>query len=143
MHNHQIYFTPLKEDLNGNINHAGDIFINYKYLKQNFEDNILDNRLIIREKIILVFLKELNQGLIKYLDDKKYSNILAFYNLEKEGIPNKAVTQLKFGKLETNETFVTPLNKNIDNFNHILFGGYVFEKMAIEIAKIFISFKNL
>ena len=134
MHSHQIYFTPLKEDIHGITNHAGDIFINYKYLKQYFEEKNLDNKLIIREKIVLAFLKELNQGLIKYLDEKKYSNILSLYNLEKEGIPNKAVTQLKFRKLETNETFVKPLIKSIDNFNHILFGGYIFEKMTIEIA---------
>ena len=91
--------------------------------------------LIIREKIVLAFLKELNQGLIIYLDEKKYSNILNCYSLNKEGLPNKAITQLRFRKLETNETFVVPLNRSVDNFNHILFGGYVFEKMTIEIAQ--------
>ena len=30
---------------------------------------------------------------------------------------------------------IIPLKRSIDNFNHILFGGYIFDEITIEIAR--------
>ena len=67
---------------------------------------------------------------------KKYSNLITIYTKEKEGLklPTKSA-QLKFKKLKTGELKVIPLKKSIDNFNHILFGGYIFDEFTIEIAR--------
>ena len=136
MHSHHIYSTPLKEDMHGITNHTGDIFINSKYLKEYFEHGDENSKLIVREKIVWAFLQELNNGLIRYLDPKKYSNLITLYTKEKEGIklPAKSA-QLKFKKLKTGELKIIPLKKSIDNFNHILFGGYIFDEFTIEIAR--------
>ena len=136
MHSHHIYFTPLKEDMHGITNHTGDIFINSKYLKEYFEHGDENSKLIVREKIVWAFLQELNNGLIRYLDPKKYSNLITLFTKEKEGIklPAKSA-QLKFKKLKTGELKIIPLKKSIDNFNHILFGGYIFDEFTIEIAR--------
>ena len=140
VHSHAIYFTTLKDDMNGATDIKGDIYINTKFLKEYFEENNQDNKLIIREKIVLAYLQELNHALLKYLDEKKYSNFLTFYKVEKEGIP-KGNNQLKFKTLNENESYTLPLKKSINNFNHMLFGGYDFERITIEIAKFLLNLR--
>ena len=123
VHSHAIYFTTLKDDMNGATDIKGDIYINTKFLKEYFEETNQDNKLIIREKIVLAYLQELNHALLKYLDEKKYSNFL------------------KFKTLNENESYTLPLKKSINNFNHILFGGYDFERITIEIAKFLLNLR--
>ena len=140
VHSHAIYFTTLKDDMNGATDIKRDIYINTKFLKEYFGETNQDNKLIIREKIVLAYLQELNHALLKYLDEKKYSNFLTFYKVEKEGIP-KGNNQLKFKTLNENESYTLPLKKSINNFNHILFGGYDFERITIEIAKFLLNLR--
>ena len=72
---HEVYFCNLKEDLQGINIHTGDIFINLKYLNEFINEKNEDTKLIVAEKIIFVFLHELNHGLIRTIDiemNKKY-----------------------------------------------------------------------
>ena len=72
--NHQIYFINLEKDINGITIHNWDIFIDLKYIKEYIDEKSHKNKLIIRTKIVLILLHELNHGLLRILDEGKKSN---------------------------------------------------------------------
>ena len=76
---HEVYFCNLKEDLQGINIHTGDIFINLKYLNEFINEKNEDTKLIVAEKIIFVFLHELNHGLIRTIDIEMNKNYLMYF----------------------------------------------------------------
>ena len=71
---HEIYFLSFEDNIHGLTIHTGDIFINLKYIKEYFDINNESNKLIIRSKIVMVFLHELNHGLIREIEEEKREN---------------------------------------------------------------------
>ena len=57
---HEIYFSYFFENVHGCTIHTWNIFINLKYIKEYLDKNNEANKLIIRTKILLVFLHEFN-----------------------------------------------------------------------------------
>ena len=77
INSHEFYFVDLDEDINGKTIHTGDIFLNMKYLREYLDEiNNNDNNIIIKEKIMLVILHELNHGLLRIIDETYSSNYL-------------------------------------------------------------------
>ncbi len=133
INSHEFYFVNLKDDLNAITLHTGDVFINIKYLKEYFENiNNNDNLLIIREKIMLVILHELNHGLLRIIDNEAYSNYLI--NSKRK---TKKNNQIKYKGLISGEYYKLPIDETGNNFDYLLYAGYYFEYLDITIAKFF------
>jgi len=119
INSHEFYFVKLKDDLNAITIYTGDIFINIKYLREYFENmNNNDNKLIIREKIILVILHELNHGLLRTIDKEKYSNYLI--NSKRK---NKNNMKIRYKGLINGEFYQLPIDETGNNFDYLLYAG--------------------
>ena len=136
INSHEFYFVNLKDDLNAITIHTGDIFINVKYLREYFENiNNNDNNLIIREKIILVILHELNHGLIRTIDTEKYSN----YLINSKRKNKKKNMKIRYKGLTKGEFYQLPIDETGNNFDYLLYAGYYFEYLDTVISKFFLN----
>ena len=130
---HQIYFVSLNDDIQGLVIHTGDIFINLKYIKEYFEPKNKVNHSVIKAKIILVFLHELNHGLLRDINTDMKKN---FFISSKR---NKKIENLKFKGMIKGETYILSPEESGNNFDFILYGGYYLDKINLDIAELFFS----
>lgn len=136
---HEVYFSSFEDNIHGLTIHTGDIFINLKYIKEYFDINNKSNKLIIRTKIVMVFLHELNHGLIRDIDEEKKGN---FFNNSKKNKAN-GKTELKFKGLNKGDLFFLPLNESGNYFDFLLYGGYYLDTINIKFASFLLNMKNI
>ena len=134
---HNFYFIPLKEDLQGVTIHTGDIFINLKYIREYFDKNINNNiKIVIREKIILIIFHELNHGLTREIDDSKKQNFLK--NSKVKG--NKS--RLTFKSVFKNAKYYLPMNESGNAFDFIFYNEFYVNQIDICIAELYLNIKK-
>ena len=140
INSHEFYFVDLDEDINGITIHTGDIFLNIKYLREYFEEINFkdDNNLIIKEKIMLVILYELNHGLLRIIDSTYFSNYLINFKRTKFTC-NK---NIKYKGLKKGEIYNLPIEEIGNNFEYLLYGGFYFEYLDINMAIFFQKLKS-
>ena len=85
----------------------------------------------------MVFLHELNHGIIRELDDDKQNN---FFNDSKR---NKANGEIKYKGIAKNYSFFLPLNESGDYFDYLLYGGYYLDTINKEFCLLFSQIKNM
>ena len=135
INSHQIYFAKLNDDINGLIIHTGDIFINIKYLREYIEEeNNNDNSIIIREKIMLIILHELNHGLLRTIGIKNF-----LINSKRK---NEGKTKLRFKGLNENHYYLLEIEESGNNFDFELYCGYYFDQINKNFALFFLNIKN-
>ena len=77
INNHEIYFALFQDNIQGITIHKGATYINLKYIKEYMDKENVDKRIIIRAKILQIYFHELNNGLLRELDEEKNAN---FFN---------------------------------------------------------------
>jgi hypothetical protein len=136
---HEIYFASFENNIHGLTIHTGDIFINLKYIKEFFDKKNEKNKLIIRTKIIMVFLHELNHGIIREIDLGKKSN---FFNNSKKN-KDGGKKELKFKSLAKGNFFFLPLNESGNYFDYLFYGGYYLDTISLKLAKFLLKIKDM
>ena len=87
----------------------------------------------------MVFLHELNHGLIRDIDEEKKGN---FFNNSKKNKAN-GKTELKFKGLNKGDLFFLPLNESGNYFDFLLYGGYYLDTINIKFASFLLNMKNI
>ena len=134
---HNFYFAPMEEDIQGFTIHTGDIFLNLKYLREYFDKNNENLKIIIREKIILIIFHELNHGLTLEIDASKKNNFLINSKIKGK---NKI---LKFKSILKNGIKCLPINESGNFFDFLFYNKYFIEKLDLNIAEFYLNISTL
>ena len=130
---YNIYFSDMKDDLQGFTIYTGDIFINIKYLKEYFQEKDENVKMIIREKIVLIIFHELNNGLLCEIDVSKKSNFLNNSKVKE----NKKI--LKFKTIFNTGMYYLPINEPGNYFDFLFYDKYYIEQLNTKIAELYLN----
>ena len=145
LNNFNIYFCDLPSNIMGITIFTGNIYLRSFYLKEYFEDRNADiknpdDSIIIREKIILNLMHEINHALLRIIDEEKGKN---FFIKSKNNNKSKG-TILKFkDKNIKNKEHEFPKDESGNCFDYQFFKGYYFNNLFIHEANFFLDIKKI
>ena len=144
LNNYNIYFCDLPESIYAITIHTGNIYVHSKYLVEYYENkmfNIInsDENIIIREKIILNIIHEINHGLLRLIDDDKNKNFF----LKSKNADSKLEILIFKDKIDETITFNFSGNESGNSFDYDFYKGYLFDNLFKHEANFFAEIKNI
>ena len=130
---HEIYFGAFKDDIQGLTIHTGATYINLKYLREYFDNNNFDKTIIIRTKIVQIYLHEVNHGLLRSIDKAKNKD---FFNNSKSKRPKKNYI-LK--SVQNSYPAALPSQESGNFFDSLFYCGYYLDFIDINVAEFFLK----
>ena len=137
--NHEIYFGAFKDDIQGLTIHTGATYINLKYLREYFDNDNFDKTIIIRTKILQIYLHEINHGLLRSIGKAKNKD---FFNNSKSKRPKKDYI-LK--SIQNPYPAILPSQESGNFFDSLFYCGYYLDFIDINVAEFYLeidSFKT-
>ena len=134
--NHEIYFGAFKDDIQGLTIHTGATYINLKYLREYFDNDNFDKSIIIRTKILQIYLHELNHGLLRSLDKDKNKD---FFNNSKS---KKDKKNYKLKSIQKSYLAILPSQESGNFFDSLFYCGFYLDFIDINVAKFYLKMNS-
>ena len=143
LENYNIYFCDFPNDIMSVTLYTGNIYLKLKYIKEYFRNikrDIIedDYALIIREKIVLNLKHELNNVLLRVIDEK---NKLNYFSKSKNANKSDEYLIVKDKYEEDINKYV--LNESGNCFDYIPFQGYYFSTLSKKEANFFLNINKI
>jgi hypothetical protein len=139
---YNIYFTKLPIDVSGITIHTGNIYITSRFLNEYFIEDKYEHYLLLKQKIILVLLHEINHLLNRTLQVKKNNEL----NFLENSFLTKDDECLLFKSRFSLSTYSLPKNKTGNMFDFYLYHEFYMDFLSFKEANFFSQinqYKNL
>ena len=144
--NYNIYFCDFPSNIHAVTIHTGNIYIQSKYIAEYFQNQKKkesktkeEESIIIREKIVLNIIHEMNHCLLRLIDENK--NKIFF--LKSQNADSKKEILFFKDKFNEENKYQFPGNESGNNFDYSFYKGYYFQHLFKNEANFFLDIKNL
>ena len=144
--NYNFYFCDLPINIHAVTIHTGNIYLQSKYITEYFQ-NINkkeskakeDESIVIREKIVLNIIHEMNHILLRLIDENKNKNFF----LKSQNADSKREILFFTDKFNEKHKYPFSGNESGNNFDYNFYKGYYFHYLFKNEANFFLDIKNL
>ena len=144
--NYNFYFCDLPSNIHAVTIHTGNIYIQSKYITEYFENiNKTESKrkeeesIVIREKIVLNIIHEMNHILLRLIDENKNKNFF----LKSLNSDSKREILLFKDKFNVKSKYPFSGNESGNNFDYNFYKGYYFNYLFKNEANFFLDIKNI